>query len=62
VGGILFSGNDAVLVEGSPVNCPVCEGIGRLITAQGEELLEFCRIYLQPMITETVKKALEEKL
>jgi hypothetical protein len=51
-----------ILVEGTPVQCPACEGKGRILTPQGRELFIFCQTYLRPLIYEMVEEAVEDKL
>lgn len=61
--GLLYetvSGN-AVLLEGTSVYCPACEGKGMLISRSGRDLLAFLKKFGRSDLRDIVDEALEER-
>lgn len=52
---------DAVLLEGTSVYCPVCEGKGMILTNKGRELLAFLELFGRPFLRDVVDEAIEER-
>lgn len=52
----------AVLLEGIPVTCSVCEGKGHVLTAEGRELLAFFDTFLRPRIHEIAADYIDDKM
>ncbi len=54
--------HEAIMIEGTPVLCPACEGRGRILTNDGKEMIAFFQVFLRPMITDMIEEILETKL
>jgi hypothetical protein len=60
--GLLYHANeDAVLLEGTSVYCPICEGKGMILTNKGRELLAFLEMFGRPFLRDIVDEAIEER-
>jgi hypothetical protein len=61
-GCLYYSAHEApVMVEGEMVECPACEGRGRLLTGAGAELLEFLGTFGKPLLRGLVEELFEER-
>ena len=61
--GLLYetlTGN-AVLLEGTSVYCPACEGKGMIPTAKGKELLDFLEKFGRSYLRDIVDELFEER-
>lgn len=52
---------DAVLLEGSSLHCPACEGKGMILTPRGKELLTFLDVFARPFLRDLVDELFEER-
>ncbi len=60
--GMLYETNgDAVLLEGTGVYCPACEGKGMIPTAKGRELLAFIAKFGRSNLRDIVDELFEER-
>jgi hypothetical protein len=60
--GLLYHINgDAVLLEGTSVYCPACEGKGAILTDKGRELLEFLMKFGRPLLRDIIDEVFEER-
>ncbi len=53
--------NEPVLVEGQKVACPVCNGLGRVPTDFGKEILDFIEAFARPLMQKIVEETLQER-
>jgi len=61
-GGMLFhTDNEAVLLEGTGVYCPACEGKGEIPTREGRSLLAFLLKFARPILRDVVDELFEER-
>ena len=61
--GLLYetvTGN-AILLEGTSVYCPACEGKGMLLTNKGRELLAFLEMFGRPFLRDIVDEVFGER-
>jgi len=49
------------LLEGTPLQCPMCEGKGQLLTSRGRELLIFMDVFARPLLRDLVDELFEER-
>jgi hypothetical protein len=49
------------LLEGSPLQCPMCEGKGQLLTSRGRETLVFIDVFARPLLRDLVDELFEER-
>ena len=61
--GLLYetSTGNAVLLEGTSVYCPACNGKGMLITRPGKDLLEFLKKFGRSDLRDIVDEAIEDR-
>ena len=58
---MLYDANgNAVLIEGTGVYCPACEGKGTILTDRGRNLLEFLMKFARPMLRDIMEELFEE--
>lgn len=53
--------HEPMLLEGTGVYCPACEGKGMLITSKGRELLNFFERFARPQLRDILDQLLEER-
>jgi hypothetical protein len=52
---------EAELLEGLPLQCPLCEGKGMLLTSRGRETLAFIDVFARPLLRDLVDELFEER-
>jgi hypothetical protein len=52
---------EAELLEGVPLQCPLCEGKAMLLTNKGRELLAFMEVFGRPFLRDLVDEFHEER-
>lgn len=52
---------DAVLLDGTGVYCPACDGKGMILTNKGRELLAFLEKFGRPFLRDIVDELFEER-
>ena len=61
-GGKLFHVNgDPVLLEGTSVYCPACDGKGLCLTDTGRDFLKFLTKFARPFIRDVMDELFEER-
>jgi len=50
-----------VLLEGTSVYCPACEGKGVILTERGRDLLAFLLNFARPTLRDIVEEVFEER-
>lgn len=50
-----------ILIEGTGVYCPVCEGKGMIPTDKGRELLSFLEKFARPLLQDILYQISEER-
>jgi hypothetical protein len=50
-----------VLLEGTGVYCPACEGKGCILTDKGRDLLMFLQNFGRPVVSDVVEEILEKR-
>jgi hypothetical protein len=56
---LYYASGDAVLLEGTSVYCPACEGKGMIPTAKGRELLTFLAKFGRSQLRDIVDELLK---
>lgn len=61
--GLLYDSvtGDAVLLEGTNLKCPVCEGKGMILSNKGREFLAFLEMFGRPFLRDIVDELFEER-
>jgi hypothetical protein len=52
---------EPVLLEGQQMPCPACNGLGRVPTDFGKEVLAFIEMFARPLVQKIVEEALQER-
>ena len=52
---------DPVLLEGTSVYCPACDGKGMIMTNKGREFLAFLEKFGRPFLRDIVDEIMEER-
>jgi len=52
---------EAELLEGVPLQCPLCEGRAMILTNKGRELLAFLEVFGRPLLRDLVDELHEER-
>ncbi len=47
---------DLAILEGSPVKCPACKGLGYILTLVGQQLVGMLWRHLEPKIVELIQE------
>jgi hypothetical protein len=57
----VYEPGDAILIEGTGVYCPACEGRGVILTDKGRDLIEFLMKFARPLLRDVVDEVIEER-
>jgi len=53
--------NEPVLLEGTGVYCPACEGRGAILTETGRDYLHFLEKFARPFLRDVMDELFEER-